>query len=243
MPFEVSEDKVILPDREYFTFARPIGEGSHSYIYRFRIEKEMYALKLYKSCLEKAELEKIEHKLDIDIESYISPKKILYIRNEYSGYLMKFCKGKDLEKRKLDITIGEFARSVVKLMEDTKKLSDLNYNIYDSYISNVMYDEGFKMIDMDDYYYDPNNKIKNIEKTNDIRLNQMLCEIFIKNADLGRLYFDNVAFKKFVKKCEDGDISFEELFNILSMEAFNIANKELEKISDVGKVLSKYKKM
>lgn len=243
MSFIIEEKKVILHDREYFSYVRPIAEGSHSYIYRFRIGKDMYALKLYKNCFEKTDLEKIEHKLDINIDSYISPKKILYIRNEYSGYLMKFCKGKDLEKRKLDITIDEFAKSIVKLMEDTNELSALNYNIYDSFISNVMYDEGFKMVDMDDYFYVPKDKIKNIEKVNDIRLNQMLCEIFIKNADLGRLYFNNVAFKKFVKKCEDGEISFDELFNILCIEAFNKTDIELQKISELGKVLSKSKKI
>jgi len=243
MSFIVEDKKVILSDREYFSYVRPIGEGSHSYIYRFRIGKDMYALKLYKDCFEKTDLEKIEHKLDIDIESYINPKKVLYIRDEYSGYLMKLCKGKDLEKRKLDITIDEFAKSVVKLMDDTTKLSKLNYNIYDSYISNVMYDDGFRMVDMDDYFYVPKDKFKNIEKTNDIRLNQMLCEIFIKNADLGRLYFNNVSFKKFIKRCEDGELSFDELFNILYIEAINIADIELKKISEVGKVLSKSKKI
>jgi hypothetical protein len=63
-----------------------------------------------------------------------------------------------------DITTEDFASSVVKLMNDTSKLSKLNYNIYDSFISNVMYDEGFKMVDMDDYFYLPKDKLKDISK-------------------------------------------------------------------------------
>lgn len=242
MNFTVEEKKLILPNKEYFSYVRPIGSGSHSDIYKFRIGREEYALKLYNGCYEES-IERIEPKININIDSYVSPKKILYIGNEFAGYLMDLCKGKDLEKRKLDITIEEFAKSTVKLMDDTDKLSKLNYNIYDAFISNVMYDNGFKMIDMDDYPYVPNKTKDEIERINTQRLNQMLCEIFIKNANLGKLYFGNVSFKKMVKRCEDGEVLFEELFNTLCLEALNIADTELEKVSEVGKVLSKSKKI
>ena len=136
MSFTVEDKKVILLDREYFSFVRPIGEGSHSYIYRFRIGKDMYALKLYKGCFEKTDLEKIEHKLDIDIESYISPKKILYIRDEYSGYLMKLCKGKDLEKRKLDIRI----MPELKFVYDDSMEKQLIYAVKQMHESDIQVD-------------------------------------------------------------------------------------------------------
>lgn len=242
MPFEVREDELILPDREYFSFVRPIGEGSHSYIYRFRIHRDIYALKLYNGCYEES-LEKIEEKMRINIDSYINPKKILYIRNQFAGYLMKLCKGKDLEQRRIDITINEFAEKTVKLMKDTKELTNLKYAIYDAFISNIMYDDGFKMIDMDDYFYLPNESLDYIETKNIERLNKALCKIFIKNSNLSKFYFNNVEFQKLIYKCEKGELLFEDLFNKVCMEAFNMADMEIEKISDVGKVLSKYKKM
>ena len=156
---------------------------------------------------------------------------------------MPFCKGKDLEKRRLDISIDEFAISTDKLMDDTHELSLLKFNIYDTFISNVMYDEGFKMVDTDDYPYVPNLSLDEIEHLNNLRLNQMLTDIFLKNANLGNLYFNNVEFKKFIKKCEDGEFLFKEMFDLLCGIAQNEANGELVKVSEVGKVLSKVKKM
>ena len=71
----------------------------------------------------------------------------------------------------------------------------------------------------------------------------MLTDIFLKNANLGNLYFQNVEFKKFIKKCEDGEFLFNEMFDLLCGIAQNEANGELVKISEVGKVLSKVKKI
>ena len=167
----------------------------------------------------------------------------MYISGKFDGYLMSLCRDKDLEKRKLNISIDEFFSSTDKLVEDTHKLSLLGYNIFDTFISNVMYDNGFKMIDTDDYPYNPNMSFDKVDQINMKRLNQMLSEIFIKNANLGNLYFSNVDFKKYIKRCEDGEILFKEVLDLLCSIANNEANGELTRISEVGKVLSKIKKM
>jgi len=239
---KIEGNKIIFDNDGIFKLLSPIEFGGHSNIYKLKIDGIIYAVKKYNWNYNEDE-KSIENKISINIDSYITPQKLLYIGNKFEGYIMKFCKGKDLEKRRLNISVSEFAESTVKLMEDTDKLSKLKYNIFDSFITNVMYDDGFKMIDTDDYPYVQELSLNIIKQENTKRLNQMLCEIFIKNAGLANLYFGNVEFKKMMKKCEDGDILFEELFNSLCTRAYNIADRELENINEVGKVLLKSKKI
>ena len=107
--------------------------------------------------------------LDLIPSSDKSHQENLIVKDKFKGYLMKYCKGKDLQRKpRLDISVSEFASSTVKLFEDTKKLTDLKYVIYDTFISNVMYDEGFRMIDMDAYTYEGSKSYSEIENLNNI---------------------------------------------------------------------------
>lgn len=240
--YKIVGNKIFFDNGEMFDILKPIGFGSHSDIYKARIGNDMCAIKKY-NWIYNEDLENIERKIDINIDSYVTPVRLLYISGKFDGYLMSFCKGKDLEKRKLDISIDEFSQSTVKLMEDTDKLSEIKYNIFDTFITNVMYDDGFKMVDTDDYPYNPNMSFDEISKINTERLNKMLSDIFIKNANLGNLYFSNVEFQKLIKRCKDGEILFKDMFDLLCSIANNETNGELTSISEVGKVLSKIKKM
>lgn len=239
--YKIEENKIILSDNSLFEIIKPIEFGSHSNIYKARLGTEMYAIKKYTWLFEES-LENIERNSSIIIDSYITPLKILYIKDKFEGYLMKFCKGKDLSKRKLDISIDEFATNSVKLLEDTDRLSELNYYTYDTYITNIMYDDGFKMVDTDEYIYNPNYSQEELKNLNRMKINKLLSEIFIKNAGLANLYFNNVDFQKLIDRCKEGEILFEELFNILCVKAYNSADYELEKVSDIGKVMRKLKK-
>lgn len=237
--YKLEDKKIIFASDELFPHLPHLGDGSHSDVYKFRIGKEVFALKVYNGIYKESE-EKIKNLLNVNIDSYISPIKLLYVKNNFNGYLMKLCQGRDLEKRrKLDITIDEFAESSVKLFDDTKKLTDLKYSIFDSYISNVMYDNGFKMIDMDEYPYEKNKNYNEIEDLNNRRLNQMLVDVFVNSTGLASVFFENVELKKLMANCTSGKILFEELFNKICMMAYNYAEEELENVKDVGKVLRK----
>lgn len=175
--YRIIGNKVLFPDNEMFEILKPVAYGSHSDIFKARIDKDMSAIKKY-NWVYNEDKENIERKIDINIDSYVTPIKLLYVSGRFEGYIMPFCKGKDLEKRKLDISIDEFGTSTDKLMDDTHELSLLKFNIYDTFISNVMYDEGFKMVDTDDYPYVPELSLDEIEHLNNLRLNQMLTDIF-----------------------------------------------------------------
>jgi len=239
--YKLEDRKIIFEDSNLFSHLPFLGDGSHADVYKFRIGKEIYALKVFNG-LYKENIKDYEPKLDINIESYISPIKLLYVNDKFKGYIMRFCQGKDLEKRpKLSITVDEFARSASKLFDDTKKLTELKYSIYDSFISNVMYDNGFKMIDMDSYPYEINKSYSEIEDLNNIRLNQMLTDIFINSTGLAEMFFKNVDLKKKLANCTSGKILFEELFNQICIMAYNITDEEIVNVSDIGKVLKKNK--
>lgn len=239
--YKLEDKKIIFNDSKLFPHLPLLGDGSHANVYKFRIDKTVYALKVFNG-LYKENLKDFESKLDINIESFISPIKLLYVNDKFKGYIMRFCQGKDLEKRpKLPISVSEFALSATKLFDDTKKLTELKYNIYDSFISNVMYDNGFKMIDMDSYLYETNKSYVEIEELNNIRLNQMLSDIFVNSTGLAELFFKNVDLKKKLANCTSGKILFEDLFNEVCVMAYNIADEEITTIADVGKVLKKNK--
>lgn len=240
--YKIEDKKIIFEDNKIFSYLPLLGFGSHADVYKLRIDNTIYAVKVFNG-LYKEELKNYEQKLNINIDSYVSPIKLLYVNDKFKGYIMRFCNGKDLQRKPiLPISIGEFAQSVTKLFDDTKKLTELRYNIYDSYISNVMYDGGFKMIDMDSYPYEPNMSYSEIGELNNIRLNQMLCDIFINSTGLAGLFFSNVDLKKILVDCTSGKILFEDLFNQICMMAYNSINEEIPNVKDIGKVLRKYKK-
>lgn len=190
--YKVEDKKIIFDDNKLFPHLPSLGYGSQGDVYKFRLDKDFYALKVFNG-LNIEVLENYEQKLNINIDSYVSPIKLLYVKDKFKGYLMKYCKGKDLQRKpKLNITVGEFAESSVKLFEDTKKLTDLKYVIYDTFISNVMYDEGFKMIDIDNYPFEPGKSFNEIDELNRLRLNKMLVTIFINTTGLATLAYTDV---------------------------------------------------
>lgn len=237
--YKMEEKKLIFDDDTIFRVLHPLDFGSTCDIYKLRIYGQLYAVKVFNG-LQRVTLEGCLEKQAIDIPSYITPLKILYINGKFKGYAMKFCEGRNLAFRKLDLSIEEFAKSTVKLMEDTEKLSELKFQLFDSYITNGMYDNGFKMIDTDDYYYLPNESLTIIQNENRKNLNLFLKDVFVKNTGLYNISDDEL--KNVIEKCDKGEILFDEVFNIFCTKAYNITDIELNNISDIGKVLSKSKK-
>lgn len=239
--YRLEENKIIITDSNIIKYLPRLGYGAQGDVYKIWVEDEVFAIKIFNGAY-KEDLKKYESKLKLCIDSYISPLKILYINDNFKGYLMRYCRGKDLQKRKLDITIPEFAKSTVKLMEDTNELTLNGYIIYDAYLKNVMYDNGFKMIDIDRYHFKSDgfndDEVFNLNK---IRLNKMLLDAFRKNAEL--LTYDDPYFNDLVLSCENGEIFFEEFFNQICMKVLKITDCEINKIDEIGKVLKKVRKI
>jgi len=243
-PYIVEDKKIVFNDESIFKFlpSSGYGRGSKSDVYRIRVNGEFYALKIFNG-LYKEDIQNYERKLNIDINSYISPLKLSYLRNDFNGYLMNYCGGMDLEKKRLNISVKEFALSVKDLEEDTHKLSELKFILYDTFIANVMYDGGFKMIDMDDYIYDKKKSVDEIDNLNNKRINLLLMDIFLNNTGLANLFRKNVGLTKLMLECTSGRTTFSEFYNIICNMSINYSNEDIKSISEIGKVLKKSKKM
>ena len=81
-----------------------LGFGSIGDIYKFNIGNETFALKVFNDVLfnrDEADyyLHEYERLQKINIDSYVSPLKLLFINDKFNGYLMRYCKGKDLDKK------------------------------------------------------------------------------------------------------------------------------------------------
>lgn len=239
------EEKKILFDEEakrMFRHMKPVDFGSHADVYKIRIEGELYALKIYNG-LYKESYEECERKLNIDIPSYVTPKKILYINNKFSGYAMKFVEGKNLmDIGILNISIDDFAKNASKLLSDTVEFSKTRYTLYDTFLTNIMYcKEGFKMIDTDDYKYEDNKSLEEIKKINSKRFNLLLIDIFIKSTGLNQEFQNDNLYKALKEDCISCVTPFEALFNYLCMKAYSSTDENIEKLQEVGKVLKKIK--
>lgn len=234
--YKVDDEKIMYDDNKLFAILPLVDFGSTCGIYKVRIGKDIYAIKLYNG-IQRITLEKCKLLQQLKIDSYITPLKMLYISDKFKGYAMKFCKDKNLARRTLDLSIEEFATSTVKLLEDTEKLSEEKFRIYDGYITNGMYDKGFKIIDTDDYDYLPDTSLAEIQIENRKRINLFLKDVFVKNTKLSNV--SDEKLKKIIEKCDKGDILFDEVFNAFCTKAYNITDTEITNISDIGKVLMK----
>lgn len=231
--YKLADKKIMFYGDINFNLLPYLGWGSRSDVYKINIENNAYALKIFNGFC-KEELDRYEEKLDIDIESYISPIKISYINGKFNGYVMKLCRGENLFDKKLNINISNFYKSAMKLYKDTYALSKLGYKIFDLYPANIMYDNGFKIIDMDDYKKNDTYSFDTLLKLNTIEINNILFEIFAKATDTESLFVKNQDLCKVRNDFILGKISFDEFFSIM----LNIMNnREVYKLSKMGKVL------
>lgn len=234
--YKIDNEKIVFDDNKLFAILPPLDFGSTSNVYKVRVKENIYAIKLFNG-LQRVTLEGCKQLQKLNIDSFVSPIKLIYINDKFKGYAMRFCEGRCLALRKLDLPITEFATSTVKLLEDSEKLSEEKFQIYDGYITNGMYDNGFKIIDIDDYDYLPKTALSEIQSENRRRINLFLKDVFVKNTKLFNIQDEKL--KKVIKKCDKGEILFDEVFNIICSTAYNITDTEITNLSDIGKVLMK----
>ena len=234
--YKMDKEKIVFDDNKLFAILPAVDFGSTCDVYKVRVGNEIYAMKLFNG-LQRVTEQGCKDLQKLNIDSYISPIKLIYINDRFKGYAMKFCKGSCLAKRILDLPITEFATSTVKLLEDTEKLSEEKFRIFDGFLTNGMYDSGFKIIDTDDYDYLPNTELSEIQIKNRKRINKFLKDVFVKNTKLYNIPEEKI--KKAIEKCETGEILFDEVFNIICSTAYNVTDTEITNLSDIGKILIK----
>lgn len=239
--FKIDDKRIMFYGNINFDEVLPKLGSASSDIYAIRIGSKLYALKVYNE-LQEGNLSAIQDKLSWNIDSYITPIRVMYFNGKFSGYLMNFCKGKNLGNRKLAISTEEFATSSAKLFDDSQKISLYRYILYDLYITNIMYDNGFKIIDNDNYIKAEDEcSLDEIEKLNIVRLNQLLTDVFVRTANLKNMIFSNPRIKQLLDEGHNGTVLFEEIFNEICKIAYSTTDEPINEVGDIGKVFVKSK--
>ena len=208
-----------------------IGSGANAIVYTINFDSKKYALKIfdipgYWNSKEIGEL------MNISIESFIMPEKKFYLNHRFRGYLMKFCNGKSLNKEKLNITIGEFINSSKKLLSDTNRLSELNYVVENLSLDNLIYDNGFKVIDTDLFEYQPNNK--KIKEFNKKEMTILLLTAFINGIGLDHAFNRYPKLNNLKNNCINNGLSFITFVKIICELVYDKNKYNDITLSDLG---------
>ena len=232
--YKLYNDKIVFSNEKFLKQLKYINSGSHADVYKIKINGKNYALKIFNDeCSESSK--NFKNKISINIDSFITPLKLLYINKEFSGYLMKYCDGKDLSQIKLNISLNDFYNSYSKLALDVKKLSEFKLVMCDVFEGNIIYNNGFKFIDTDCYIYDEDVEIKYIYDINTRILDYVIMNIFLKGLDV------NINVYKYIKDTVDGvrnsTITFDYAFNEICNKAKEV--EDVKTLNQTGKVLNK----
>ena len=236
--YKLEKRKIIFDIDTEFNSFESIDSSCNANVYKFKINDNYYALKIFNNPHKENE-NKYNRLLNINIPSFISPIKLSYIGNTFNGYLMNFCSGINLCENKLNITVNEFLNYSNILLSDTEKISNSRYLIKDIGVGNTLFDNGFKIIDLDYYkYVKKSNKI--FKNTNDIltynkkEINELLIDLFVViTGGFDKLY-DSCEFKKFMDCVVTEKITFEEMVNMLCL-----SNKDDTDMESLGNSLIK----
>lgn len=238
--YYLEENKIIFEKNFNFKELELIGCGANSKVYKIKVNNKCYALKVFNipSYWNRV---KFEQKLDLNIPSFITPIKICCLNNSFIGYLMEYCNGRNLLRCNLDIGVEQFIKYSDILLKDTILLSESKFLIQDLSKSNIIYDDGFKVIDTDFYMHCSNwccnNMIKNkndILKYNQRYVLEVLVDVFIRNANIKALLEEekiNLLKTNFIGE----KISLKEFF----IKLCDINDYRNITIKEVGKKLIK----
>ena len=78
-------------------------------------------------------------------------------------------------------------------------------------------------------------------KENNSMIRKILVTIFFNSTGLANKFYDNDKLNELMNYCLNGKITFDELFNIVCTMAYNTADLEIKRLSDIGKALKKTK--
>lgn len=84
---------------------------------------------------------------EIKNETYIAPDELLLKNGKVIGYLYDYINGKTL--RRLNYSLDLLINSYDKLIEDTYKISEQGFDLFDVHDKNILFDNKFRIIDLD----------------------------------------------------------------------------------------------
>ena len=190
-----------------------LGSGANAKVYKIKIEDKWYALKIF-SEYELWHDSWLEDKLDLNLESFIEPLKLVYINDIFCGYIMEYCKTKTILEEKPKLSIDEIVLHSLKLYEDTDKLSERQIIIQDEGVKNTVFENGFKLIDLDHYYKCPlKGYFKDLDVIKDFNrqtITRLLINVYFHSVGLEGICYEDDKLKEKRDECLEGKMSLED---------------------------------
>ncbi|MBQ1496224.1 MAG: hypothetical protein IIZ40_02590 [Bacilli bacterium] len=233
--------KSILP---YLKGAKYIGKGKTAYCFLMRDNK---VLKLFYKSIETKnmfdyfrnpinhfyELEKINN------DTYIAPLELLIKDNELIGYIYDYIDGKTLKRVGLNFKIEELIEAYDRLEEDTRKISESKFALYDTHDKNIIFNGGFKVIDLDKGIF-VDDEVENIYKYNMSEINQTIIHSIFNESRNKMLEFRNQKLRKeYLETVYSDPLKMKDLLKDIS-NTYNKKYMLLLNKNDIIKSRNKY---
>lgn len=194
------KDIVIKSTFPYLKGSKYIGKGKTAYCF---LMKDNRVLKLFYNSPETKNMfeyfrNPVRHFYELDKagnDTFVAPKELLIKDGKLVGYIYDYVEGKTLNKVGLKFNIEDLITYYDKLEEDARKISENKFALYDIHDKNVIFKEGYKVIDLDKGIF-VDDEIDNIYKYNMCEINQtILYSIFNESRSKG-LEFKNQRMRK-----------------------------------------------
>ncbi len=187
---EIEDIKVLLKG------ARCIGKGKTGKCF---LLQDGSLFKIYRDTPNTAEL---FHQYDmlshlnclsqLNNEIYVGPIKIYTHKNQVIGYAMRYIPAKTLYKINKKVTLNEIREALNPLIDATFLISsEMKYTLVDMHGGNILYKEGFHVIDLDPGYFTENDDADKIMCFN---MKKILCTIIDGIVGSGRYIGEEISF-------------------------------------------------
>lgn len=213
-----------------------LGGGSEATVYRM----SHGALKLFHFCVDETDkdLNKFRYFQQVDMTDFSFPWQLVFVNDRFSGYTMPLFDGKDLVETPYKRSFSLLKKAMVTGEIRAKNLANEKIQFFDLDLSNVIFLDRFKFIDIDSYSYDPNFSYqesfdKNIEQLNYLCDRIVISGLSIRNSHQLKLIRDDRH--QFL----EGKISSIEYLNKIQARLSDVAEKPITAFSQGTKVLQK----
>ena len=139
--------------KKMLKFPLPIGIGTTARCY---IGKDGNVIKLYKDNSDTRFLlktdnyeEKLVEISKVSNDTFIGPKKLLYIDDKLAGYIYEYIKGNELEHIKRSTKLSQVFNNFEIVLNNIKKISDSNFILRDVHGKNILFNGEYHVIDLD----------------------------------------------------------------------------------------------
>ena len=212
--------------------------GSTSNIYKYK-NNQIIKLFKYPESIEK--LNTIEHIKKLNLKSFITPNKFIFIDEQYYGYSMDYFQAETLIDIKDNIKYLTILKNIKLIDKDIETLTKNNIKINDLNFLNILYkskNNKLKIIDLDEYtisnVYEKYILLSNKEEFKmDFFLS--ICDCFNKNINKEKIN----KLRKYILSDNNNDLSLYELFYNFKLYVEKIYIEEILTINDLRNVLRK----